>query len=274
MCVRQLALQPGYVVLVDGLTVAHELNGAIGTCEEWLPERGRWRVSLRMSENLEPWHLRCLDHDGQVEPGAAVQVDGGGLEGLLGPGCGLSPDLVGAEGYCERWIVYMKLMRVNLAISRSIKPENLHLVSQDVTPKLAATMLTEDGADRDAQPAGGVDAALGTAFSTRGSPSFMGPVADDGSAVAHAISEDVAATVMRDPLSAVGSSSGSAPWEPQDDLGGGSSVEGEEEAGDFGGGGIEEGLPGGSHSVLEGVRHCTRQPWRACSALAWLSGGA
>jgi len=42
----QYSLQPGAVVRLQGLEGSPELNGAVGTAEEWLASRGRWSVRL------------------------------------------------------------------------------------------------------------------------------------------------------------------------------------------------------------------------------------
>lgn len=61
------ALQPGQQVLLHSLVSATEKNGALGVCQEFLAESGRWVVKLAdgSQHNLKPQNLRAhkITHD-------------------------------------------------------------------------------------------------------------------------------------------------------------------------------------------------------------------
>lgn len=172
-CVQRTVLQPGDVVVVDGLTSALELNGVTGACERWIPERGRWRVQLSMTKSVKRSDVHVLPSTKVLQPGVDIQLRHDYVV----------EELAGVEGVCERW-VRSDLMEVRLVLSRTIKPQHLHLVSHELAPEVAATMLPDLDAweERDAQPTAGLNAALGSAFTTRGHPSCA-PFAASGVAL-------------------------------------------------------------------------------------------
>lgn len=174
-CVRRLALRPGERVLVDGLTCAGELNGARGVCEEWLADRGRWRVCIDVSRDLP---------EASLEPTIPGQLVAYGCPVRLVPSeAAAVPELAGAAGRCEGW--HGGLMRVSLTTTRNVRPRNLFPMPSDVPPELAAMMLLPADAEveeRDAQPAAGLEAALGGAFTTGGRPSWSSGSAGYGAA--------------------------------------------------------------------------------------------
>mmetsp|Transcript_35695 Transcript_35695/g.82983 ORF Transcript_35695/g.82983 Transcript_35695/m.82983 type:complete len:393 (+) Transcript_35695:85-1263(+) len=169
-CVQRTILQPGDVVIVDGLVNAVELNNATGTCERWISERGRWRVQLSMVKFVKPQDLVVLPPAKVLDTGADVKI----LPTYV------APELVGAEGACERWL-RSDLVEVRLVLSRHVRPQHLHLISHELAPEVAATMLPDldSWEERDAQPRAGVNAALGMAFSTCGHPSSRPLVAKE-----------------------------------------------------------------------------------------------
>jgi len=171
-CIQRTVLQPGDVVVVDGLTSGLELNGVTGACERWISERGRWRVQLSMTKTVKCTDVVVLPPAKALQPGADVQVRHSFV----------APELAGVEGTCERW-VRSDLVEVRLVLMRSVRPQNLHLVSHEFAPEVAATMLPDIDTweERDAQPAAGLNAALGLAFTTRGQVSTAPPTPDTAS---------------------------------------------------------------------------------------------
>jgi len=88
-------------------------------------------------------------------------------------------ELAGVEGVCERWL-HADLLQVRLLLTCAIRPQNLHFVSRDFAAEDAASMLPDVDAweERDAQPTAGLNAALGSAFTTLGRHSTA-PVDED-----------------------------------------------------------------------------------------------
>eukprot|EP00931_Biecheleriopsis_adriatica_P112606 TRINITY_DN8727_c0_g1_i2.p1 TRINITY_DN8727_c0_g1~~TRINITY_DN8727_c0_g1_i2.p1 ORF type:complete len:471 (-),score=128.90 TRINITY_DN8727_c0_g1_i2:76-1488(-) len=149
VCVKQVILEPGSAVLVTGLKMTPEINGSVGTCEEWLREKGRWRVALGVLKLVPFSHLYPAGD--QVKEGDEVTILGGG-----------DKELIGHSGIVEQ-LLADESARVRVKMWRSVRPGNLILMAKDAKPELAARMLMNTAAeeDRDAQPAAGVDAALG-----------------------------------------------------------------------------------------------------------------
>merc|ERR1712062_179112 len=115
-CLRCTTLQPGFLVIVDGLKVATELNGLMGTCEQWVPEQGRWWVKVNTNRLI---HFSCLESIPpalDLRAGTAVRVHD--LEE--------APELSDIEGICSGKWDDGDRVNVQLPCLRSVKPQNLH----------------------------------------------------------------------------------------------------------------------------------------------------
>lgn len=118
--VTDVPLQVGNAVIIHNLTVASDLNGLEGVCEQWDPKKDRWNVRLKGGEikALKEHNLQRLEvGNSELQCGVDVFVHG----------LSVAIELNGVEGTCKQWDPWLNQLLVRLSSGKvkAFKPHNL-----------------------------------------------------------------------------------------------------------------------------------------------------